>query len=155
MASAYSPPRAACCAPATSRPARAFPTGSAGLPAQPSPIPAPNFAPRLTVVSVDGRLVKVRLSDPANPTRGRIPGGVNGAIVMSHVGPTAPSDPSAYRMEGPTSRTSVDILFPESVAPGTQVWLTAVWFNERKQMGPACSPVGTHINYGGSMPMAA
>ena len=49
----------------------------------------------------------------------------------------------------------VDVLFPESVAPGTQVWLTAVWFNERKQMGPACAPVGAQINFGGSMPMAA
>lgn len=122
---------------------------------QPSPRPVPGFAPQLTVVLVNGRLVKVRLSDPANPTRKRIPDGVNGAIVMSHVGPTAPADPSAYKMEGPTSRTVVDILFPESVAPGTQVWLTAVWFNERKQMGPACAPVGTQINYGGSMPMAA
>jgi hypothetical protein len=122
---------------------------------QPTPVPAPGFAPGLTVVSVDGRLARVRLSDPAFPTRKRMPDGVNGAIVMSHVGPTAPADPGLYKMEGPTSRTVVDILFPESVAPGTQVWLTAVWFNERKQMGPACAPVGTQINYGGSMPMAA
>ena len=41
------------------------------------------------------------------------------------------------------------------VAPGTQVWLTAFFFNERKQNGPACAGVGAIINYGGSMPMAA
>ena len=122
---------------------------------QPSPQPVPGAAPQLTVVSVNGRLVKIRLSDPLNPTRKRIPDGVNGAIVMSYVGAAAPTDPAAFKMEGPTSRTTVDILFPESLAPGTQVWLTAVWFNERKQMGPACAPVGTRINYGGSMPMAA
>ena len=122
---------------------------------QPTPIPVPGFAPGLSVVSVDGRLVKICLFDPANPTRRRIPDGVNGAIVMSHIGPTAPTDPAAYKMEGPTSRTTVNILFSESVAPGTQVWLTAVWFNERKQMGPATAPVTTNINYGGSMQMAA
>lgn len=121
----------------------------------PTPIPPPAAAPQLTVVSVNGHLVRVRLSDPANPTRRRIPDGVNGAIVMSHVGATAPTDPSAYKLEGPTSRTTVDVLFPGTLAPGTQVWLTAVWFNERKQMGPACAPVGTQINFGGSMPMAA
>ncbi|MEA2708233.1 MAG: hypothetical protein QOF78_834, partial [Phycisphaerales bacterium] len=60
-----------------------------------------------------------------------------------------------YKYEGSTSRTTVEILFPESVAPGTQVWLTAFFFNERKQNGPACAAVGTLINYGGTMPMAA
>jgi hypothetical protein len=122
---------------------------------EPSPQPVPNFAPGLTIVSVNGRLVKIRLSDPANPTRRRMPAGVNGAIVMSFVGATAPTDPSAYKYEGSTSKMTVDILFPESVAPGTQVWPTAFFFNERKQNGPACAAVGTNINYGGSMPMAA
>ena len=74
---------------------------------EPSPQPVPGFAPGLAVVSVDGRLAKIRLFDPANPTRRKIPDGVNGAIVMSHIGPTAPADPGAYKLEGPTSRTSV------------------------------------------------
>ena len=121
----------------------------------PSPQPVPSAAPGLDIVSVDGRLVKIRLFDPANPTRKRIPAGVNGAIVMSAIAPVAPTDPGAFKMQGPTSRTTVEILFLETVAPGTQVWLTAVWFNERKQMGPACAPVGAVINYGGSMPMTA
>lgn len=121
----------------------------------PSPIPAPGSAPQLTIVSVNGHLVRVRLSDPANPSRRGIPDGINGAIVMSYVGETAPTDPSLYKMEGPVSRTTVDVLFPNTLAAGTTVWLTAVWFNERKQLGPACAPVATNINYGGSMPMAA
>jgi hypothetical protein len=123
--------------------------------ALPTPIPPPAFAPGLTVVSVDGRLVSIRLFDPANPTRKRMPDGVSGATVMSYTGATAPSDPSLYRYEGGTSKTTAEILFPETVAPGTQVWLTAFFFNERKQNGPACAAVGTLINYGGSMPMAA
>jgi hypothetical protein len=122
---------------------------------EPSPQPVPNFAPQLTIVSVNGGLVKVRLSDPAHPTRKRMPAGVDGATVMSFVGAEAPVDPGLYKYEGGTARTTIDILFPESVVPGTQVWLMAFFFNERKQNGPACAGVGAIINYGGTMPMAA
>ena len=125
------------------------------VPSLPTPIPPPGGVPQLTVVSVNGHVVRIRLSDPLNPTRRRIPFGVDGAMVMSYVGAAAPTDPNVYKMEGPTSRTTVDVLFPGDLAPGTQVWLTAVWFNERKQMGAACVPVGTQINFGGSMSMAA
>ena len=122
---------------------------------EPTPVPVPGFAPQLTIVSVDGRLVKIRLADPAHPTRKRMPAGVDGATVMSFVGPEAPADVRDYKYEGGTARTTVDVLFPDSVAPGTQVWLTAFFFNERKQNGPACAGVGAIINYGGTMPMAA
>ncbi len=122
---------------------------------QPSPQPVPGFPPQLTIVSVNGRLVKIRLSDPAHPTHRRMPAGCDGATVMSFVGEEAPVDPAVYKYEGATSKTTVDVLFPESLAPGTQVWLTAFFFNERKQNGPACPAVGAVLNYGGSMPMAA
>jgi hypothetical protein len=121
----------------------------------PSPVPPPAMAPALSVVRVDGRLVRIRLADPAHPTRRRLPAGVNGATVMSFVGATPPADPFACRYEGSTSRSEVDVLFPETVAPGTQVWLVAFFFNARKQNGPACAPVGAVINYGSTMPMAA
>ena len=121
----------------------------------PTPIPPPATAPIVRVASVDGRLVTVSLRDADDPESKALPDGVDGAIVMSYVGATAPTDPNAFKMEGPTSRTTVEILFPQTVMPGTQVWLTAVWFNDRKQMGPASTPVATQINYGGSMSMAA
>jgi hypothetical protein len=88
------------------------------------------------------------------PDRAAMPAGITGAIVMSHVGPTAPGDLSVFKLEGATC-TEAQVLFPETLAPGTQVWLTAAWMNYRKEMGPACTPVGTQINYGGSLPMAA
>lgn len=122
---------------------------------EPSPQPIPSTAPLTRVVSVNGRVVRVALRDEADPDRARIPAGIDGAIVMTYVGETAPTDPSLFTMQGPTSRTTVDIVFPESATPGTKVWITAVWFNERKQMGPASDPISTNINYGGSMPMAA
>jgi hypothetical protein len=34
------------------------------------------------------------------------------------------------------------------------VWLTAFWFNGRKQSGPACAPVGTNLP-GGSVALGA
>lgn len=121
----------------------------------PSPHPVPNFSPGLEIVKINGRLVTIRLYDPESPTHKRLPAGIDGATVMSYVGETAPTDPAVFKYEGNTSRTTVEILFPESVAPGTQVYLTAAFFNGRKQNGPACTPVGAIINYGGSMPMAA
>jgi hypothetical protein len=121
----------------------------------PSPHPVPATAPQLTVVSVDGCLVKVRLSDTAHPGRTRLPDFVNGAVLMSYVGEAAPNDPSAYTLQGTTSRATLDVMFPGTLAPGTKVWLVAAWFNQRKQLGPACKAVGTNINYGGSMRLAA
>lgn len=121
----------------------------------PTPIPVPGDAPALRVNSVNGRTVSITLSDAARPDRKGLPPGVNGAIVLSHVGPTPPTDPALYLMQGPTSRATMEINFPEILVPGTQVWLIAVWFNARKRMGPACQPVGAQINFGGSMPMAA
>ncbi len=122
---------------------------------EPTPQPVPNFAPKLFVEKIDGRLVTVRVADPADDTRKRMPAGCDGATIMSFVGETAPTNPTVYKYEGSTSRVTVEILFPETVEPGTQVWLTAFFFNERKQNGPACVAVGAVINYGGSMPMAA
>jgi hypothetical protein len=123
--------------------------------AEPTPQPVPNFAPELTVISINGRLVSVRLADPAYPTRKRMPDGVDGATLMSFVGEEAPSDPTLYKYEGSVSKTTAEILFPETATPGTNVWICAFFFNERKQNGPACNPVPAKINYAASMPMAA
>lgn len=122
--------------------------------AQPSPIPVPADAPALDIVSVSGRTVSIRLHDADNASKRGKPPGVDGAAVFSFVGATAPDDPSAYKFEGNTTRTTFDVVFPNTVAAGTQVWLTAMWFNERKQSGPACTPVGATVQFGG-MSMAA
>jgi hypothetical protein len=122
---------------------------------EPSSIPAPGMAPGMVVTKVDGRMVGVRLFDPANPTRRRKPVGVQGATVMSYVGETAPLDPSAWKFEGSVTRTKAEVLFPLTVPAGAKVWLTAFWFNPRAEGGPACAPVGTHVQFGGDMPMAA
>src|SRR5688572_5910823 len=116
---------------------------------EPSPVPAPATAPVLTVKSVSGRTVKIGLRDAASEERRGKPPGVLGASVFSYVGATAPADISAWTFEGNTGRTTIDVVFPSTVAVGAQVWLTAFWFNPRKQSGPACTPVSTNVQFGG------
>jgi hypothetical protein len=122
--------------------------------AMPTPIPPPAFAPALDIVSVSGRTVRIRLHDLTDAARRGKPAGVAGATVFSYVGATAPAELSDWKFEGNTTRTTVDVLFPETVAPGAVVWLTAFWRNERDQAGPSCPPVSTNIQFG-APPMAA
>jgi hypothetical protein len=122
--------------------------------ATPTPIPVPSTSPALDVMSVAGWTVSVKLhASPAGNKRGK-PAGVIGASVFSFVGADAPSDISAWKFEGNTGRTKLDVVFANTNAAGTKVWLTSFWFNGRKQSGPACAPVSTNLQ-GGSVSMAA
>lgn len=120
-----------------------------GLPVKvgPSPIPIPQVQPVMDIVSVVGRTVKVRLHQPATERRAK-PKGVAGAYVFSFIGTTPPTDPSGFDFEGASTRGTFDVTFPASVAPGTQVWLTAAWYNPRNQLGPACDAIPVHLQYG-------
>ena len=123
--------------------------------AEPTPIPAPAFAPGLDVLSTAGTTVRVRLHDTANPTRRGKPYGVAGAAVFSYVGAAAPVSLSEWKFEGNATRTRLDVLFPAETPPGAKVWLAAYWFNPRLQAGPACNPVGANVPGGGASAMAA
>ena len=122
---------------------------------EPTPIPPPGAAPGIVVKSAQGRTVKIRLIDVAQPTRLGKPAGVSGASVFSFVGATPPADLANWKFEGNTSRTGVDVLFPTSVASGATVWFTAFWFNPRKQQGPACDPVSANLPGGSVSTIAA
>jgi len=119
--------------------------------AQPSPQPAPIDPPALDIVSVVGRTVTIRLHNSVTTGRRGKPAGVKGASVFSFVGAEAPTDPALFKFEGNTTRTEVDVTFPLSVAAGAQVWLTAFWFNERAQSGPACTAISTNVQFGSAM----
>jgi len=120
----------------------------------PTPIPTPVDAPALDIVSVIGRTVKIRLHDATNHSRRGKPAFVKGAAIFSYVGAVPPSDPALFKFEGNTTLTDVTVNFPLTVAPGAQVWLTAMWFNERAQSGPGCTPISTNVQFGGGL-MAA
>ncbi len=122
--------------------------------AQPQPIPPPGVAPALDIVSITGRTVRVRLHDADDASRRR-PAGVTGCSVFSYVGATPPADTDPWKFEGSTTSVNFDVQFPMSVAPGTQVWVTAFWTNSKRQGGPACTPIGCNVGGGGAAPIAA
>jgi hypothetical protein len=127
-----------------------------GMPprATPTPIPAPDSAPVIEVVSVNGCTARIRLRSASGSGRGKL-AGTNGASVFSFVGATPPTDISAWKFEGNTGRVNkIDVAFASSLAAGATVWFTAFWFNGRKQSGPASDPISTNMP-GGSVSMAA
>ena len=118
--------------------------------ARPTPIPPPATAPVIDIISSVGNAVKIRLHDAVSPRRGR-PTGVAGAALFSFVGAAAPTDESAWTFQGLTTRTTATITFPNTVAAGSKVWITAYWRNPRDQSGPAATAVGTNIPGGAAM----
>lgn len=110
---------------------------------RPSPIPAPGTSPIIDVVSVSGRLVTFNLKATKAGKRGK-PAGAAGASVFTFVGNTAPTDAAAWKFEGLITRTKFDISFENSTAANT-VWVTANWYNERGQTGPASSPISINL----------
>jgi hypothetical protein len=121
--------------------------------AAPTRIPRPGARPAVNILSVSGRVVSVRVRDGESPGRRGKPPGTRGANVYSFVGPIYPADPSGWRYEGATTKNKLDVLFPDSVASGTQVWICAAWFNAKAQPGPVSLPVMTFLQHG--MAMAA
>lgn len=114
----------------------------------PTRIPVPAFSPTVEITSVVGHTVSVRIHGP-NPTRRGLSDGCDGIAVFSFAGEICPTDPSKFSFEANTTKMQFDIQFPESVVPGTTVWITAMFFNERKQSGVAANPISTKINFGG------
>lgn len=124
------------------------------VPNKPSPVPAPSTYPALEIGVVSGFTVNIKLHDSTSGSKRGKPAGVSGASVFTYAGATPPADISAWKFEGNTSKTAMAVGFANTLAPGAQVWLTAFWFNAKKQSGPACSPVSTYLQ-GGSVSMAA
>ena len=117
-----------------------------------TPQPVPDFSPLLSVVKVDGNTVTVRAANPNEPNSKARPPFVSGIALFSYVGAEAPTDPAAFKFEGNTGRIDTDVTFPASVPVGSTVWFTAFFFNNRKQSGPACTPVSARIGAGSTMP---
>ena len=87
---------------------------------EPSPIPQPTVAPVLTIVSVTGRIVKVKLKDAENLERRGQPTGVQGATILTYIGTDAPADPAAWSFHSNTSKTAIDVELPGDGPPGAR-----------------------------------
>lgn len=108
-----------------------------------TPIPQPGTSPTIHIGNRYGKTVELRLEDSAVPNSRRRPEGVQGATVFSWVGATPPADFTMWKCEGNFTRTELEITFPLTVAPSTQVWFTAQWYNPRGETGPATLPAVT------------
>jgi len=111
---------------------------------EPTPIPAPTTAPDVDIVSAVGRTVTVRLHDPSIGRRGK-PFGVRGASVYSYVGVEPPDDIESWKYHGSSSKTTIEVDFPTTVAGGSTVWFTAYWVNAKLEAGPPAAPVSTFL----------
>lgn len=120
----------------------------------PTPVPVPDTSPVIQIESVVGNRVTLRLRDADGSRRGRPPY-VTGATVFSYVGDTAPGDISDWKFEGNIKDTVTVIDIPSTVAPGSKVFFTSFWRNNRDESGPATPPVSTNVQGGSVSNMAA
>jgi hypothetical protein len=90
---------------------------------EPTPVPPPSMAPIINLVSVNGRIVRYRISDAQHPTSRARPWNADGVTIFSYVGTMPPpaGDPG-WKWEGQTGRRLVEVQFPNDVAAGTPVW---------------------------------
>ena len=119
----------------------------------PTPRPVWPVPPTIDVLSVLGRLANIRVHDASSESRG-LPFGAVSANIYSFVGPTPPSDPREYFFEGATTRAKAQILFPDSVASGATIWLSACWVSARGQRSMGSTPISFTLQ-GGAIPAAA
>ena len=117
------------------------------------PQPVPAFAPLLTVTKVNGRVITLRMANPNEPDSKARPLYTAGISVFSHVGETPPVLATDFKFEGNTGRTTISVEVPPTVATGATVYFTCFYFSNRKQSGPAASPISTTIGAGSTMPM--
>ena len=99
----------------------------------------------LTVISSDGRSVRVRIADELTPNQKAKPASASEYEVFSFVGESAPADLAAWSYQGQGTRNVFDVTFPATVASGAKVWLVARWCNRKGQPGPQSQPVAAMI----------
>ena len=120
---------------------------------KPTPVGRPTVKPYLEVAGADQNTITVRILQ--SKTERAKPKGVLGAILFSAVGPTPPTTESGWFSQGNTTRSSVQVHFPDTVPPGSRVWFTAVFFNRKLETGPAANVIGTNLPGGAAFSKAA
>ena len=113
----------------------------------PTPVGRPTVSPTIEVKSVRGRVLTLRLKDPATASY-RKPAGVSSAAIYTFVGTEPPSAITAWRYMGGSSKTTVVVDFGVDVPGGSQVWVTACWLNNKEESGPGATPLSAHLGVG-------
>ena len=119
---------------------------------RPSPAQRPQEAPMISVAAAPGLRVEVRLYSRSGTRGNARPAGVTGALVFSWSGEgDPPADLGEWRFELNTGRRRFSLQFPPDGPPGRRVYVTARWYNGRKQHGPFADPRSTEL-FGGGVP---
>jgi hypothetical protein len=119
----------------------------------PTPQPVPAFAPQMSVVKTNGSIITLRMANPNEPDRKSKPLYTAGISVFSYVGETPPVQATDFKFEGSTGLTTIDVAIPPTVPAGSTVYFTSFYFNNRKESGPASSPISATVGGGTTMPM--
>jgi hypothetical protein len=117
---------------------------------RPTPSPIPGM-PYVKVVSTDGRRVKLCIQQ--SQTTKRKPKGVLGANVMVAYATSAPQGAAGWEFVEGTGRTTLTVTL-DGVPEACTAWLTAFWFNGRKETGVAATPVPVTLPAINAMPQA-
>ena len=54
-------------------------------------------------------------------------------------------DDNAWTFSGNTTKNVYDIVLPNATPAGSRVWITAFWFNNRMDSGPAATAVSVNV----------
>lgn len=118
---------------------------------EPTPVPVPHSPPKVSVALEKDRWVRVELTG-TGPDEGR-PEGVSGATVFTYVGATPPADVEGWQFATITGKTTLSLSFA-TITNAATVWITAFWFNSRKESGPAAQPISVNLPASAVVPAA-
>jgi hypothetical protein len=113
---------------------------------KPSSIPRPQRAPRILAGNPVGTTIPLRLRDPDAPSSRGMPRDVQAATIFTFVGEFPPASRDDWSLGKGMSRANFDLQFPATLAPGTKVWITAQYYNNRGA-GPFAEPVYAYLGY--------
>ncbi len=109
-----------------------------------------NQRPMLEIASVVNRTITLKIS---NGKLRSMPEDMVATQVFWFAGENAPADPLSWNYAGSATRKSFDIMLPDSVAAGTQLFICATYVNARQQAGPLSLPITTNVQGGAATPM--
>lgn len=108
-------------------------------------LPIPAAPPKLWIGPAEAHRVKIRVRDKEHRTKRGRPPGVLGVMIFTYIGALPPADAEAWRFHDQSTRTTMTLSFPGTVASGSTVWIKARWINPRLQPGPFCEPRYTNL----------
>lgn len=107
--------------------------------------PRPSTPPRMYVSGTVGQTLTIDLFDAGSGKR-RKPAGVLSALIFYHAGDAPPATREEWKLALQTTRTRSRVELPILLPPGTKVWLSAYWRNNRGH-GPTCAAICTYLGY--------